>query len=299
MKSKVVFVILNYLNYEDTIECVECALKQTYRNFEIIIVENGSPNHSFHNLKICFGENPQITILKSKENLGFAKGINIGIRYARKELKADYVFVGNSDLIFHEDLLETLMEVDDKGVGVISPVVYTMDGKRQPMTVSTDHIYKLIMITIWNMIVEWLMIIQPFYSIKEYIKKSWNRIWKSKKNNCNNYDNNYKDFNYKFMLQGCSYLLTPQFFQYYKQLYPKTFLYWEEINLMVYLNKVNLMTKISHNSLVFHKEKQSVKRVFSSYEFNRKKLLCSTTSLFASMPMFILNYSTIKKRYSK
>ncbi|MHB1108005.1 MAG: glycosyltransferase, partial [Lutibacter sp.] len=81
-------VVLNYVNYHETIDCVNSILEQTYKKFNIIIVENGSQNESFSILNGLFGNNPLIKILKNDINLGFAKGNNIGIRYVRKELKA-------------------------------------------------------------------------------------------------------------------------------------------------------------------------------------------------------------------
>ena len=45
--EKVAIVILNYLNYKDTIECIESIKNQTYGNLETIVVENGSTNESW------------------------------------------------------------------------------------------------------------------------------------------------------------------------------------------------------------------------------------------------------------
>lgn len=46
MTPKVYIVILNYNGWGDTIECLESVLRSTYRNYQIIVVDNNSPDLS-------------------------------------------------------------------------------------------------------------------------------------------------------------------------------------------------------------------------------------------------------------
>ena len=73
MNAKIGVVILNYMNYRDTAECVESILNQTYPNYEIIIVDNGSTNQSYEVLKFLFSDNPLVSLIKNERNMGFAK----------------------------------------------------------------------------------------------------------------------------------------------------------------------------------------------------------------------------------
>ena len=57
-----------------------------------------------------------------------------------------------------------------------------------------------------------------------------------------------------YVIQGSAYILTADFFRYYKQIYPKTFLYGEELNLAWYLKKIGLKTTIALNTKILHKE---------------------------------------------
>ncbi|AZR81693.1 glycosyltransferase family 2 protein [Thiomicrospira sp. S5] len=50
MMSKVYFIILNYNGWRDTQECLESALKLDYPNFQVIVVDNNSPNDSMSHL---------------------------------------------------------------------------------------------------------------------------------------------------------------------------------------------------------------------------------------------------------
>lgn len=287
LKSRIAVVILNYMNYEDTIACVNCTLNQTYADYEIIIVENGSTNQSYNILSFIYSSCPKITILRSKKNLGFAIGNNIGIKYAKTKLKADYVFVCNSDIIFEKDLFETIEKVDYKGIGVITPTVYNLNKKPQPLTIDTDNIYKKALVTAISILINWMN--SPFTSLLY-------RLIKQKKGMLCTKSKPVDRKRGKYVLQGCAYFLTPEFFRYYNQLYPKTFLYWEEINLLIYLEKVKLASILIETSPVIHKVKGSTYVVYNT-QFDRKKLELSTVSMIKSLPMFFMKYAAIRKRY--
>jgi len=51
MSNKVYIVILNYDGWKDTIECLESVLKNDYENYQIIVVDNNSPNNSVEYIK--------------------------------------------------------------------------------------------------------------------------------------------------------------------------------------------------------------------------------------------------------
>ena len=54
---KVTVVILNYNGWQDTIECLETVMKLDYPNFEVVVVDNNSPNNSLKYLNDwAFGE---------------------------------------------------------------------------------------------------------------------------------------------------------------------------------------------------------------------------------------------------
>ncbi|HWT27390.1 MAG TPA: glycosyltransferase family 2 protein [Mobilitalea sp.] len=288
MKRKIAVVIINDMNYEDTIECVKCALSQTYSDYHIVIVENGSSNKSYEVLNFIYGSSPKVTIIRSKRNLGYAGENNLGIRFAREILNADYVFVCNNDILFGDDLLQTIAKVDFCGIGVISPTVYRKDGKLQRPAIATDNIYIKALSTVTGIALTWILTVPPVHTLHEEL----NRFWKIK---------NGKDVPYeikKHMLQSCSFFLTPEFFHYYNQLYPKTSLYWEEINLLMYLEKVKLTAMIADTSPVIHKDKGASLCLPGSQALDMNRLIYSTASMMKSLPMFFMNYSIIRKKYN-
>lgn len=285
-----------------------------------MVVDNGSNDDSYDILKSYFGRTPHVTLKKLKKNLGFAKGNNAGIRYARNQFGAENCFVCNSDVVFEETLFEELLASAEEGVGVISPTIYDADYNPQPLSVNTKHPYLTIAFT-WlyvlyislpeclfkeylstlheycvQPVVELVKILRQLYSlirgrIDEFISKGKGH---SKSAVSKGYGPKQKDY----QIQGCAFLLTSEFFQFYHQLYPKTFLYGEELNLSVYLKKAGLRGIVADTSPVIHKGKQSSKELYKS-EGAKRKLNFTRNSLFRSIPLLVLSYSNIKKLYSK
>ena len=98
--KKISIVILNYINYKDTIECIESIFEMNYRYEGIVVVDNNSENESVKILNKKYKDNKKIIIVKARHNYGFAKGNNIGICIARRKFHTDFVFVVNNDTVF-------------------------------------------------------------------------------------------------------------------------------------------------------------------------------------------------------
>lgn len=100
-QSSVYVVILNWNGWRDTLECVRSLRRVEYRNWHAVIVDNGSTDDSVHRLREAC---PEVPILETCKNLGFAAGNNVGIYFAL-ENRADYVFVLNNDTTVFPDTI--------------------------------------------------------------------------------------------------------------------------------------------------------------------------------------------------
>lgn len=107
MEKAVYVIILNYNGYEDTIKCIQSVKKSTYQKLRIIVIDNGSKDFSENRIKEVF---PDIYIIQTGKNAGFAGGNNIGIRYALQE-GADYICLLNNDVLVAEDMISILVKV--------------------------------------------------------------------------------------------------------------------------------------------------------------------------------------------
>jgi GT2 family glycosyltransferase len=113
---KISIIVLNWNGKIDTLECLQSVYRIDYTNFDVIVVDNGSSDDSVQAIRDSF---PEVTVLETNENLGFAGGNNVGIRYALKN-GADYIFLLNNDTIVDPRILKQFIEVsksiDDRGI---------------------------------------------------------------------------------------------------------------------------------------------------------------------------------------
>lgn len=86
-------------------DCLESLFKQSFTEFEVIVVDNGSCDKSLSILK----EFPAV-IIENKENLGFAAAVNQGI----KKAKGRYIVLLNNDVICDVNWLKNLVESANK-----------------------------------------------------------------------------------------------------------------------------------------------------------------------------------------
>lgn len=106
-------VILNY-NSHELIDCLVQEIIQ-YSNLEkIVIVDNNSTKESVEHLERISILSKKIILLKSKKNLGYSGGNNIGLEWLRKNTQIDYVFVANPDVKFTEKFVTTIITTFEK-----------------------------------------------------------------------------------------------------------------------------------------------------------------------------------------
>ena len=104
-------VILNYDTFSDTIKLVEDLQLQTLVNdFQIVVVDNASPNNSFEHLIPLENKYSNVKVLQTGANLGYAKGNNFGLNYLDKHIKPKYIAILNNDIILPNDCFERLIE---------------------------------------------------------------------------------------------------------------------------------------------------------------------------------------------
>ena len=127
MSSKVFIIILNFNSFEDTKECLISLQKIDYNNYEIVVVDNSSTDDSYEKLKKEFHT---YNILKCNENLGYANGNNLGIKYAL-ENGADYVCILNNDVVVENNFLTKIIKTmeNTKDIGLAGPCICNYEDK--------------------------------------------------------------------------------------------------------------------------------------------------------------------------
>lgn len=106
-------------------QCLEAIFNQTYRDFEVIIVDNNSTDGSREFIK---GKYPTILLVENNNNVGFCRANNQGIAKA----KGRYILSLNSDLVLAKDfLLEFKKEIEqsDSRIGMFQSKILKINTK--------------------------------------------------------------------------------------------------------------------------------------------------------------------------
>lgn len=117
-------IVLNYNAGKLLLNCVESLIKFTYKNIEIIVVDNTSDDNSQIECKKKF---PQIKLIQNKKNIGYCGGNNVGI----KEALGEFVLILNPDTIVDSNLISVLVDAyKTNGDGLYQPKILSLENKK-------------------------------------------------------------------------------------------------------------------------------------------------------------------------
>lgn len=123
MNPKVFVIILNYNGNRSIVRCLSSVYRSSYKNFEVVVVDNASTDGSLEMVRAKFS---RAHVIMNGFNVGFATGNNVGIRFALEKF-ADYVFILNNDAYLEHDSLEKMVSYmqNKKNVGIVSPTIFS------------------------------------------------------------------------------------------------------------------------------------------------------------------------------
>jgi hypothetical protein len=122
MTPRVLIIVLCYNGIELTLACLASLRRQHYNNADILIVDNNSQDNTPSLVRTHF---PEVSVIETGANLGFAAGNNVGLRYALNH-DYDYALLLNNDTEVEPDFLTQLVAAaeSDSTVGVVGPTIY-------------------------------------------------------------------------------------------------------------------------------------------------------------------------------
>lgn len=111
-------VTINYNQLAYTLELLASLRRTSYKNVEVIVVDNASKEDPTLAIKKDY---PEVNVIRSEENLGFAGGNNLGIKAARGK----YLFFLNNDTEVIENTFEPLVNLFEStpDAGMASPKI--------------------------------------------------------------------------------------------------------------------------------------------------------------------------------
>lgn len=223
------------INFKSDVRTIDFIKNETVRiglPHKVIVINNGSTPESDDNLSEALGArivmpdehcdgDSDCYIISNLQNSGFAKGNNIGARFAVDCLGAEYLLFSNNDIRFLDDrIVETLVEKLDTcpTAGIVGPRVVGLDGKLQ----SPEPF-----MTFWDRHV-WMYLCTPFYSKQAKARRfQFDYSEKAK-----------EGFHYKLM--GSFFMTRSQDFVHCGMMDEHTFLYCEEPILTERMKRIGL-----------------------------------------------------------
>ncbi len=168
MKPHCSIIAINWNSARDTIEFVASLWSQNYENFSLILLDNDSTDDSLSKIKawmkapgripsgfelgkalperipfvemewqetdsFVLSENEplrQVFLLKNERNLGFAKAVNRGLEFARKQFGSPYYFLLNNDIFIDASALEKIIAAAETNpeFDVLQSAIYYYDA---------------------------------------------------------------------------------------------------------------------------------------------------------------------------
>jgi len=258
-EPKVSIVIINWNGYEDTYECIESLMKITYKNLEIVVVDNGSDTDDVLDLENKF---EKVKVLRNKENLGFSGGNNIGINYSLKQ-NSDFILLLNNDTTVNDNFLEPLVEKSlvTKDIGIIAPQInYYSNPKR-----------------IWSAGGKISKIRGSGFAFSNKLEIEHSNLLKE-----------------VTFVSGCCMLIKKEAFEKVGLFDEKYFLYTEDTDFCYRVNKTGLKIYITAESKIYHKVNKSTETTFSTlplYYNTRNRLYFSKKNFKYFLPITFIYLS--------
>lgn len=267
---EIAFVVLHYMAVEETYRCVEFIEKNIDTiDYGIVIVDNASPDGSGKILYEKFSQSEKVNVILNKENIGFARGNNVGYKYAKDKWNPRYIILLNNDVYLYEkSLLQKLdTEYENSTFYVLGPLIMTADGRcdinpDKAIFNSVDDIEKEIKKYeklyrrykyYYEYILAWIISISRAILVKQNPEKDHKNFLERAEN---------------VKLHGCFLVFSKEYISQYEGLDESTFLYWEEEFLYKHMLSEQRKTVYNPNIIVYHKEDASTN---SSIAGGRKK----------------------------
>lgn len=188
-------IVLNYNNYEDTVNCIESVEAYNSAPIKYIVVDNGSTmdgvttsldayfRRRFNNSYKRFDYEqddvpdslPYVSFVVSNTNDGYARGNNKGLEYAYADDEIDKILIVNNDVLFVQDIIPQLSNTIDSidNCAILSPLLLKKDG------VSIDYNCARLAPSVWQILLPYFVM---YKDIAGVITKTRKKLQIIKKN---------------------------------------------------------------------------------------------------------------------
>jgi GT2 family glycosyltransferase len=231
-------VILNWNGLPYVITCLEHVLASDYPNFSVIVIDNGSTDGSDGAIEEQF---PCVTLRRTKTNLGYAVGNNIGIRESLSR-RYDYILLLNNDTEIAPDMISQAVSalVENPNAGIAGARIHLLDDPDR------------------------------LWAVGGVFKPCWIRTFGINEINSGQYDD--IDVDYVF---GCGMLIQSEVFRQVGLLDTRFFFYFEDIDLCLRAKKGGFEVIWVPQAKMRHKNRINAQSAssFNIYHYERSRFL--------------------------
>jgi len=232
-------ITVNYNHSDVTCQMLESLFRISYPNYEVFVIDNGSPDDHPKRIKEKF---PGIELLETGENLGFAGANNLGICMS----KGKYMLLINNDTLVTPGFLEPLVAKmeSDPSIGAVSPKIRYYNLPDTLQYAGMTH-------------------------INSYTVRS--RAYGHMEKDTGQHD---KDRASAYA-HGAAMMVSREVVRKIGLMSMAFFLYYEELDWGYRMRKAGFKIYYVHNSLIYHLESVSTGKEspFKTYYLNRSRLL--------------------------
>lgn len=247
------FVMTNYNSSEDTRNAIQSINSTIEREkYQIVVVDNNSNEESKQALKRIETEFDNVHLILNNENVGYFKGLNLGIKYLKRNFtEIEYMVIGNNDLIYPENFYDSIINNLSifKKYPVISPNVVTNDGMHQnPHVISKISSFR--------------EMIYDLYYYNYFLAVCITKISKFTNKFTDRSDEKQFEIAQEiYQGHGSCYILGPVFFENFEELWAPTFLMGEEFFLSLQLKSKKFSMYYLPKISVLHTGNSSIGKV--------------------------------------
>ncbi len=240
---KIAYICTNYNNSDLTVSAVASIVRDANHDVSVFVVDNASDEKHRLTLEKLSLEDHRVHVIFNPENIGYFAGLNVGIDAALSEdIGIEWMIVGNNDLVFPTNFIESIAKLRDEfnHYCVISPDIITLDGAHQ-----NPHVI--------SKISSMRELFYDLYFSNYYLGMAIHRVAKLLPRLTRRGDEDeWRTPRKIYQGHGSCYLLTPKFFNYFKELWAPTFMMGEEFFLSLQLISVGEQVYYSPEVSVTH-----------------------------------------------
>lgn len=231
--TNISIILVNWNGKEDTLDCLVSLgnLKAQSAKLKVIVIDNGSTDNSVEVIREKF---PDVEVIETCKNLGFAGGNNLGIKRAL-EAGADFVWLLNNDTVVDKNALVALVDAfSDERVDIAGSKIYFSPGREYHKARYTkeDHGHVL-----WYAggLIDWKNMYASHRGVDEVDNGQYDRIQETS------------------FVTGCSMMVKREVFEKIGLLDEKFFAYLEDLDFCLRASQMGYKLLYVPQSVVWHK----------------------------------------------